>query len=606
MSGRIGRRKRIGAGFLVCVGLALAFCLFPVLHARATWFVDPRKFHASVHGEFSCQDCHEDVIGRDLHPNPEDMVRKRTDFFSMDRCLECHEGALESHEKETHRSRRIQGPDSHKMCYRCHEPHSQPPVREEPGRFDSAMPRHEQCGVCHKQQSTLPPLSKEDEACMACHRTPVSGEEERVRNICFHCHAAEGTPAQKGTGKRVALIDPADYDATSHANIGCTDCHPQAVRFNHGQQEATDCTRCHVRHHEKVAHELHGTVSCGACHLGGIEPVREERSKRIFWKRPYAPGGLSKIHDMIAQYDEQACRKCHVKENTIGAAAMILPPKSILCMPCHAATFSIGDATTIVALLVFAAGLFLMLAYVFTGSRGVAAHDQGKAGSQGGRLGRVLKTLVLDVLLQRRLYVQSRKRWLIHGLIFYPFLFRFTWGLVGLIGSLWKPQSVWIWDLLDKNVPITAFAFDLTGIMIIMGLILALVRGMGKQELQSSDALKQDRLALSLIGAIVVVGFILEGMRIAMTGFPPGSSWAFLGYAIANIFSAVALTSAYGYVWYAHAVLTGAFIAYLPFSRLAHIIISPLVLIGNAVSRDEKGQKAKKGTEGQRDKGTKG
>jgi nitrate reductase gamma subunit len=37
-------------------------------------------------------------------------------------------------------------------------------------------------------------------------------------------------------------------------------------------------------------------------------------------------------------------------------------------------------------------------------------------------------------------------------------------------------------------------------------------------------------------------------------------------------------------VWYIHAILTGAFIAYLPFSRLMHIIIAPVVLAINAAS----------------------
>jgi len=36
-----------------------------------------------------------------------------------------------------------------------------------------------------------------------------------------------------------------------------------------------------------------------------------------------------------------------------------------------------------------------------------------------------------------------------------------------------------------------------------------------------------------------------------------------------------------------HAVLTGAFISFLPFSRLLHIILSPVVMALNAVNRHE-------------------
>ena len=144
--------------------------------------------------------------------------------------------------------------------------------------------------------------------------------------------------------------------------------------------------------------------------------------------------------------------------------------------------------------------------------------------------------------------------------------------------------------MLDKNSPFTAFLFDLTGVMIILGVFLAYIRGRKQRSVQVPDLPRQDVLALGLIAAIVVVGFILEGMRIAMTGFPERSCYAFKGYWIGRLlFGASSLTSVYGWVWYVHAVLTGAFIAYLPFSKLLHVIVSPLVLLGNAMSRHEKG-----------------
>ena len=573
-------REDFFARVLFALTLSALFVLCLSYPSEATWFVDPKKFHASVHGQFSCQDCHEDIGQGHVHPNPEDMAKKRTDFFNVDQCLACHDEVLDKLEEGMHGTKKVQSPERYRKCFRCHEPHTQIPVHEQAGLFDPSRPRYEQCGVCHEEKKTLPPLSEEDESCMQCHRTIEPGEEERVQSICFYCHAREGTRAQNWTGRKVALIEPDDYESTVHANLACTECHPQAVRFNHGQQEPADCTQCHERHDEKVAHDLHGLVTCGACHLGGVRPVRDGRSKRILWESALEPDEPSRIHDMVAQYDDKACQTCHSEGNRIGAAAMLLPPKSILCMPCHAATFSVGDTVTIVTLLVFAAGIILMFAYVLTGARGekdLEAHPK-----TGGRVGRIAKALALDVLLQRRLYLQSKRRWLIHGLIFYPFVFRFLWGIAGLIGSLWKPACSWVWVMLDKNRPITAFLFDLTGTMIILGIILALVRGADRKRTQPSDLLKQDRLALILIGAVVVVGFILEGMRIAMTGYPPGSPWAFVGYGIGIFFTGLTLTGVYGYIWYLHAILTGIFIAYIPFSRLAHIIIAPVVLALNA------------------------
>ena len=83
--------------------------------------------------------------------------------------------------------------------------------------------------------------------------------------------------------------------------------------------------------------------------------------------------------------------------------------------------------------------------------------------------------------------------------------------------------------------------------------------GDGSSQARLPDLPRQDLLALGLIAGIVVVGFILEGMRIAMTGFPEGSSYAFVGYSIGRLFfTASSAYRRYGYVWYLHAILTGA------------------------------------------------
>jgi len=314
----------------------------------------------------------------------------------------------------------------------------------------------------------------------------------------------------------------------------------------------------------------------------------------VIWKRILEPGEPSRIHDMFVKADDKSCQRCHRPGNEIGAAAMVLPPKSIVCMPCHAATFSVDDATTIISLVIFLIGLVMVFSYVLSGS--TAEGEDHWIAEKCIRIivkafrtvfsSRVLplaKVFLTDVLLQRRLYRQSRSRWVIHSLIFYPFMFRFLWGMIALIGSLWKPQWSFVWPMLDKNRPVTAFLFDLTGILLILGMVLALIRGARGRRTRLPDLPNQDRIALTLIGGVTLVGFVLEGMRIAMTGFPGGAEWAFAGYGIAEVFGQGShLTNIYGYLWYLHALLAGAFIAYIPFSRLLHVIFAPLVLARNA------------------------
>jgi nitrate reductase gamma subunit len=596
-----------GAGLRACqmvaaVAVLIPFLLWTALPAQASWWINPQKFHASVHGQTPCQDCHEDVKNQSLHPNPEEIGKGAKDFFQPDHCLVCHEEVTADLKKGKHGSQPVQDLEKHNMCLACHDPHEQAPIKEKL-EFDPAKPRYEQCGVCHEEKKELPPLSAEDEACMACHQALKPGESDAVKKIkktCFDCHAQLGTPAQLLTWEKVSLISPAEYAKTPHANVACVTCHAQATESGHGRNRPGDCRPCHLPHDEKVAHDLHALVTCGSCHLQGTKPERDPKSALVTWKREFKPGQVSRVHEMVIRDKDASCRHCHIPDNQIGAASMILPAKSIICMPCHAGTFSIGDTTTILTLIVFIAGLVMVFSYVLTGassgekSGGAWVNLLGLIGEAtrsffSKKLGAILKALFLDVLLQRRLYRQSPKRWLIHSLIFYPFAFRFIWGMIGLIGSLWKPEWTWVWPMLDKNSPLTAFLFDLTGIMLILGLFFAYLRGRKQRSGQVPDLPRQDLLALGLIAGIAVIGFLLEGMRIAMTGFPEGSSYAFMGYAIGRaFFRTSSLTGVYGYVWYAHALLTGAFIAYLPFSRLLHIIMSPFVLIGGVAGRHEK------------------
>jgi nitrate reductase gamma subunit len=94
-----------------------------------------------------------------------------------------------------------------------------------------------------------------------------------------------------------------------------------------------------------------------------------------------------------------------------------------------------------------------------------------------------------------------------------------------------------------------------------------------------------------LLGLIVIVGFILEGLRIAMTGWPEGANYAVIGYSISLMLKGMTgITNIYGPVWYIHAILTGAFVAMIPFTRMIHMLTAPVVLIAGARSRIQSNQ----------------
>ncbi len=580
---------------------AVVYLFFCGTFAEAGWFVDAEKFHVSAHGQLSCQDCHTDIADQPRHPDPAQTGKRLTDFFNAEQCLECHDNVEEALEDNQHGGREINPAESYENCMACHKPHQTLLSVDETERLDPQKPLSQQCGACHEQQTQLPAFSGEDEACMTCHRltgTDDPAAAEEINQRCFYCHANSGTDTQKITAQSVALIATETYRETPHSRLACTECHIQAASFEHGDQEAVDCGQCHLPHDESTAHDAHAAVTCQACHLQGGEPFRDTVSGRILRKAERHLNAPLDIHEMIVSDEETTCRRCHTRGNAVGASAMVLPPKSVLCMPCHTATLSFGDTITVVSLMVFCMGLGMSLLLIFSVSSGrkkqtgltsaSGSETEPSKNSRSRNKVRIAYEMVLNVLLQKRLFEQSPGRWFIHGLLFFPMALRFLWGMVALSGSLWGKQWPWVWQMIDKNSGATALFFDLTGVMIISGVLLALSRYLLDRSHGIAGLPRRSYLALVLLGGIVLTGFVLEGMRIAMTGAAGSAAYAFVGFGISKLFPhPEALKDIYGYGWYVHAVLTGAFIVFLPFSRLLHIILSPVVLALNAVSRHE-------------------
>ena len=570
------------------LGLILLSVLYIVKTADASWLIDTNTFYNSAHGENACIDCHNDISSQDLHPNPGHVNASIEDFIEMESCLACHEEVQDNLEEGAHGEEKVDDPSKYKDCISCHDPHYLEKADEE--------------GTVDVVSVDLLSLPEDDQACLTCHQVISAKDPQRTQKIadfCFHCHSAEKVEADKITSPVTPLLGRSRYSSSPHVKNDCMVCHPNSAEFGHSCRPREECRLCHTPHEEKVTHDAHIGVTCEACHLNGIAPVKNPQTKVVLWEKTTAPGMVSTIHNMSIS-DDTACVRCHYTANHVGAASMILPPKSIICMPCHAATFSIGDTTTIVALLVFMVGLVMISSVWLSGS--ITG-----AGPEGGVLEKILtllsdavktvfsakifpiiKALFYDVFLQRRLFKRSVKRWIIHSLIFIPFIIRFAWGIVGLFASSWLQDWPLAWVMVNKNHPATAFIFDLTGVMIFAGIFMAFLRGSAAEADRLPGLPKQDRLVLSLIGGIVLIGFLLEGFRIALTGTPPGSSYAVIGHGVSILFSGMTgLNDIYGYIWYIHAILVGAFIAYLPFSRLIHIIMAPVVLAMNAATKPE-------------------
>jgi heterodisulfide reductase subunit C/nitrate reductase gamma subunit len=255
-----------------------------------------------------------------------------------------------------------------------------------------------------------------------------------------------------------------------------------------------------------------------------------------------------------------------------------------------------------------------------------------------GKIFTILKVLVLDVFCQRRILRESRLRWIMHMSLFWGFtLLLLMHGLEGIITSnLFE----------DYAATLNPFLFlrDFFGLLVFMGIGIAIYRRF-VQKAPRFFTNVMDRYALILVGAIMISGVLLEGAKIGsferyflmvtdyadfddqqdlkaleaywvedfglvspnVTGpFEKGlldrgrelhemncaachsrPQWAFMGYTAATALRPVAApldrAGLATLLWYIHFLACFIGLAYLPFSRMFHILVSPLSLLANSV-----------------------
>jgi len=436
----------------------------------------------------------------------------------------------------------------------------------------------------------------EERSCMDCHRHRNIHTNEGVlssKGFCYECHAKEECRRLvDGTSVSLQVSEKA-FERTRHRNTACIHCHTDVARSPHKSDAGVQCRGCHAVHGEGTTGDPHLRVRCEACHVAGSFVRLDPDSDRVALARQDDKGSpLSySAHAMTETYDKAFCQRCHTSGNTVGAAAMVLPSKSFLCLVCHPSPARVGHPMFWIALCILAAGLILMVSLWFRGKVGdeeSSTHRKAALLSESvwstlfsRRLFTVLGALFFDVLMQRRLLKESVRRWSIHSLIFLAFVGRFLLSLTTVLLHNLVPDSRWAMALLDKNHWFTAAANDLLGLFILAGVIWAAsLRFILRPKHVLSE--EQDTLALAIIGLLTAAGFALEGARILVTNLPQDIAAAsFVGFAISRLWSLLGSDwqTAYGILWYVHAALWVAFIAYLPFGKLKHVITTPLTLI---------------------------
>lgn len=202
-------------------------------------------------------------------------------------------------------------------------------------------------------------------------------------------------------------------------------------------------------------------------------------------------------------------------------------------------------------------------------------------------LGKILASHAKNTFYLSKLKDRSVTRWLMHLLILSGFLIMFILDLVVTFSlDILKYQP-----MMDENgwakVWIRDFAFELTGFMILLGLCIASVRRFVLRPKIVRTELP-DAVSILFLLAVVFGGFILEAFGIAgsIQDHTMNQEYSFFGYAISMLMPS-SWGAYYDQVWLIHGVMSALFIAYIPFSKLFHMIATPIAIEAEHMSPSE-------------------
>jgi Fe-S oxidoreductase/nitrate reductase gamma subunit len=192
-----------------------------------------------------------------------------------------------------------------------------------------------------------------------------------------------------------------------------------------------------------------------------------------------------------------------------------------------------------------------------------------------------IRLLLMNGLIQVKTF-RDLSPGIMHGLIFFGFLV-LSIGTALIAKETYITGPILGWTFLRGTFYLVfSFLMDLFGLAVLIGVLMAIDRRyIGRPDRLGykgePDSTPDDAIVLTLILAIIVTGFVSEALRIHVTR-PPWEVWSFVGWTLAKAFTGVDPQTAkllHRVCWWIHALLSLGFIAYIPYSRLMHIITVP-------------------------------
>jgi hypothetical protein len=194
------------------------------------------------------------------------------------------------------------------------------------------------------------------------------------------------------------------------------------------------------------------------------------------------------------------------------------------------------------------------------------------------RFGRIASVFAKDALYLAKLKDRSATRWAMHLLILGGFISMFLLDLVVTISLDFLKYQPMIDDTGWAKLWLRDFGFDFLGLILLLGLVIAAGRRFIIRPKMVRTELP-DAASILFLLAVVLGGFILEGVGIAgeIRGHQLDNDYSFLGCAFSLVMPAE-IGRYYDQAWLIHGVMSALLIAYIPFSKLFHMIATPVAI----------------------------
>lgn len=509
---------------------------------------------------------------------------------------------------------------SYEDCIYCHHTgkDSAPLVAVDHIGYDNA-----DCRVCHGTTGmrdaphiSHPIVGWED--CRGCHDR-WDGESGEISNLadsdydhtiyesdtCVSCHPMAGSYYQGMPLASCGVCHPeSTATETVHNNlenwVNCVECHEAAGHYPHDLARMPardeDCIACH---YEREGHwtsdvppkdkqyslanhvardDPHVRVDCVACHLQTAAVERDPVTGRIHVVLPETKEGVPPDNPELANVDRvvDCYQRCHFRNNTITAPAAELPPRGALCLTCHSASLIVKDSLSWTGITIFGVGMLAVASGWVQGSIGKRRSWRTWARSFDLIvLPRIVWSFITSGVLRKELFRKSKACWLIYACMLFGVTARTALGVFTWLMMLLAPTTLLTQTLVNKSAPVITLVYDGLGILFIAGAVLTILQRYVAKN-REIVAKEQDTVAVILISAIFLMGFVVKGARILIADLEPGLAiFSFVGYPVSLLLCLIPVNwgVVYGWLWYVHAGLVAALVAYTPFSRFIRVLI---------------------------------